>query len=113
MTGIEFLRDLKDYFGPRSMRSLSFQIEQMKRSLVFLGRGHGHGIGLCQWGSDGMAKSGQTYREILEFYYKGAAVNRIHQWQENTRIGTTANVPFTVPPGSASRLIASPSSEVR
>ncbi len=100
LTGVEFLRDVKDYFGPRSLRSLAFQIEPMKRSLVFIGRGHGHGIGMCQWGSDGMAKSGKNYREILEFYYRGSVVNRINNWQENTRITTTVNSPFTVPPGS-------------
>lgn len=39
--------------------------------VVATGAGNGHGIGLCQWGAMGMARSGKTYREILDHYYKG------------------------------------------
>ena len=35
------------------------------------GRGWGHGVGLCQNGSFGMALSGQTYDQILKHYYTG------------------------------------------
>ncbi len=38
---------------------------------VFLGRGWGHGVGLCQNGAFGMALSGQTYDQILRHYYTG------------------------------------------
>ncbi len=36
---------------------------------VFLGRGWGHGVGLCQNGAYGMAVAGATYDEILRHYY--------------------------------------------
>ncbi len=38
---------------------------------VFLGRGWGHGVGLCQNGAFGMALSGETYDRILRHYYTG------------------------------------------
>ncbi|HEX7253482.1 MAG TPA: SpoIID/LytB domain-containing protein, partial [Thermoanaerobaculia bacterium] len=38
---------------------------------VFLGRGWGHGVGLCQNGAYGMALAGATYDEILRHYYIG------------------------------------------
>lgn len=38
---------------------------------VFLGRGWGHGVGLCQNGAFGMALAGQTYDRILRHYYTG------------------------------------------
>ena len=38
---------------------------------VFLGRGWGHGVGLCQNGAFGMALSGETYDRILHHYYTG------------------------------------------
>ena len=38
---------------------------------VFLGRGWGHGVGLCQNGSYGMALEGATYDVILRHYYTG------------------------------------------
>ncbi len=38
---------------------------------VFTGKGWGHGVGLCQVGAFGLAKSGATFRQILEHYYTG------------------------------------------
>ncbi len=33
--------------------------------------GYGHGVGMSQWGANGMAKNGKTYEEILKHYYTG------------------------------------------
>jgi stage II sporulation protein D len=41
---------------------------------VFIGRGWGHGVGLCQNGAYGMALGGSTYEEILKHYYPGIDV---------------------------------------
>ncbi len=38
---------------------------------VFLGRGWGHGVGLCQNGAFGMALAGEPYDRILRHYYTG------------------------------------------
>jgi stage II sporulation protein D len=43
----------------------------------FSGRGWGHGVGLCQVGSYGMARRGHDYRAILAHYYGGAALQKI------------------------------------
>ncbi len=40
------------------------------------GRGHGHGVGLCQWGAQGKAQKGYTYAEILSFYYPQSTIYR-------------------------------------
>jgi stage II sporulation protein D len=37
-------------------------------------QGYGHGVGLCQYGADGLARSGKDYREILAFYFAGTEV---------------------------------------
>ncbi len=42
--------------------------------IVFSTRGYGHGVGLCQYGADGMGSQGYNYLEILEFYYPGTEV---------------------------------------
>jgi len=42
------------------------------------GRGLGHGVGLCQYGADRMARTGHHVLEILEAYYPGAAVQRAY-----------------------------------
>ena len=44
---------------------------QGEREFLFLGRGWGHGVGLCQNGAFGMALAGETYDRILKHYYTG------------------------------------------
>ncbi|HEX2253115.1 MAG TPA: SpoIID/LytB domain-containing protein, partial [Thermoanaerobaculia bacterium] len=44
---------------------------------AFAGSGWGHGVGMCQVGSYGMAGRGLEYREILEHYYSGVELARV------------------------------------
>ena len=44
---------------------------QGETDFVFLGRGWGHGVGLCQNGAFGMALAGFPYDQILRHYYTG------------------------------------------
>lgn len=46
-------------------------------SVVFSGKGWGHGVGMCQVGAYGMALRGKDYREILFHYYTGVSLERI------------------------------------
>lgn len=39
-------------------------------SVVFHGRGYGHGLGMCQEGAMKMCKMGYGYMDILNYYYK-------------------------------------------
>jgi stage II sporulation protein D (peptidoglycan lytic transglycosylase) len=45
--------------------------------LVLKGTGYGHGVGMCQWGAIGRARSGQDFRSILRTYYPGTSVGAI------------------------------------
>lgn len=44
--------------------------------LVISGRGHGHGVGMCQYGAEAMAKKGATMAAILARYYPGASIEK-------------------------------------
>jgi stage II sporulation protein D len=44
----------------------------------FLGRGLGHGVGMCQVGAYGLARQGFTYEQILKAYYTGIELTRIY-----------------------------------
>jgi stage II sporulation protein D len=44
---------------------------------TLVGRGWGHGIGMCQWGAYGYAKHGWTYDQIIEHYYTGAKLGHV------------------------------------
>jgi stage II sporulation protein D len=41
-------------------------------TLVAVGRGFGHGVGMSQWGALAMAQRGSNFQEILHHYYRGA-----------------------------------------
>ena len=38
--------------------------------LTIKSRGYGHGVGMCQYGANGMAQDGAGYQQILEHYYQ-------------------------------------------
>ena len=38
--------------------------------------GYGHGVGMSQWGANGMAKQDSNYEEILKHYYTGTEVKQ-------------------------------------
>jgi stage II sporulation protein D len=42
------------------------------------GGGNGHGVGMCQNGSIGMARKGYTYTMILKHYYPGSTVEKAY-----------------------------------
>jgi len=52
------------------LKSTYFSIVPVGDSLVFRGKGFGHGVGMCQEGAMRMAKLGYTYLDILNFYYQ-------------------------------------------
>lgn len=43
-------------------------------SVTFTGSGWGHGLGMSQYGSRGMARQGNNYRQILQYYYRGVEI---------------------------------------
>jgi stage II sporulation protein D len=47
-------------------------------SFTFDGRGWGHGVGLCQVGAFGMARSGRSAEEILRTYYQGIEIRKAY-----------------------------------
>lgn len=52
------------------LKSTYFSIMPKGDSLIFKGKGFGHGVGMCQEGAMRMAKLGYTYLDILNFYYQ-------------------------------------------
>ena len=45
---------------------------------VFVGRGWGHGVGMCQYGAYGLAKQGLNVEQILKTYYTGIDLTRLY-----------------------------------
>lgn len=60
------------------LRSTNFTVDRKGDTLIFKTMGYGHGVGLCQYGANGIAKEGRDYRQILTYYYTGVAIKNIH-----------------------------------
>ncbi len=70
--------DLRVAIGPERMRSIWFtEIKSSGGSTSFSGRGFGHGVGLCQWGSYALAKSGKAPAQIVQHYYPKVQIARM------------------------------------
>jgi stage II sporulation protein D len=46
---------------------------------IFIGRGWGHGVGMCQFGAYGLAKQGLSVEQILKTYYTGIELTRMYK----------------------------------
>ncbi len=50
--------------------SSDFQWQRQGDQVVIQTKGWGHGVGMSQYGANGMAQEGKTYKEIVNYYYK-------------------------------------------
>lgn len=65
--------------GTKKLYSMNCQIRDAGDCFEFYdGRGHGHGVGLCQWGAQGKSEKGMSGEDILNFYYPGAKIVRAY-----------------------------------
>lgn len=61
--------DFRSKLGFQDLRSTLFDLNKTESGFLFQGRGFGHGVGLCQWGSRALGKKGFSYKQILAHYY--------------------------------------------
>lgn len=59
------------------LRSTDFDISKIDDGVVITTRGYGHGVGMSQYGANGMAKAGYSYRDILLHYYPGVVIEHL------------------------------------
>jgi stage II sporulation protein D len=75
LTADAFRRAVGLKLGWNTVLSPTFTIERHGQRFIFRGRGFGSQIGLCEAGALAQAAAGRSYRDILAFYYPGAAIN--------------------------------------
>ncbi len=68
-------REIRELF---ELNSTNFKITyNPKTNLVDIETiGYGHGVGMSQWGANGMAKNGKDYEAILKHYYTGVEIGQ-------------------------------------
>jgi stage II sporulation protein D len=59
------------------LASTNFTVRLEGGKVIFTTIGYGHGVGLCQYGADGLAKAGKTFREILHYYYQDVEIRKL------------------------------------
>jgi stage II sporulation protein D len=70
LSGVEARRRL-------GLRSASFEWRKEGDSIQITVYGSGHGVGMSQWGAEGMARAGKDSRQILKYYYKGVSIEQV------------------------------------
>ncbi|MFO1520440.1 MAG: SpoIID/LytB domain-containing protein, partial [bacterium] len=65
----QFMSVMGHYLGWGKIKSNWFEVEVKDGEAHFVGRGLGHGVGLCQYGAKGMAEAGKKFDEILFHYF--------------------------------------------
>ena len=69
-------RELRSVLGENVIRSTLFEIRAVPDGFAFVGAGHGHGVGMSQWGAEGMARRGADYRRILATFFPGTELRQ-------------------------------------
>lgn len=64
-------RQLREALG---LRSNWFDVHVDGEDVIFTVKGYGHGVGLSQYGADGMARAGYSFDQILRHYYTGVEI---------------------------------------
>lgn len=58
------------------LRSADFDISISDNNANITTRGYGHGVGMSQYGANGMANAGYSYKDILSHYYPGTTLTK-------------------------------------
>ena len=69
-TGVE-LRKLLE------LNSTAFSVTVKSDGVLLTTWGHGHRVGMSQYGADAMAAAGNSYEQILLYYYQGTIIDKL------------------------------------
>ncbi len=63
----------------RKLKSTACKIVDMGENWAFTsGKGFGHGVGMCQCGTQAMARKGKTTKQILSYYYPSSKIIKVY-----------------------------------
>ena len=75
INGIEFTG--KEVYDKLGLKSMDFSLKQDGNNIIIDTVGYGHGVGMSQYGAEGMALEGNSYKDILSHYYVGTSIKKI------------------------------------
>ncbi len=70
-------REASEVYQKLNLRSTFFTITQVGSNVHITTKGYGHGVGMSQYGAQGMAKKGYHYQDIIKHYYQGVEIKKV------------------------------------
>ena len=64
-------KEVRELLG---LRSSDFSWYKKGNQVVITTKGYGHGVGMSQYGANGMAEAGKTYKDIVAHYYQDVKI---------------------------------------
>ena len=61
-----------------NLRSTDLELALKEDEIQITTKGYGHGVGMSQYGANGMASEGYTYEDILKYYYQKTEIKNIY-----------------------------------
>lgn len=77
ISGQDFRMAVAAVAGPQAIKSTAFDVDRTRGGYRFVGRGYGHGVGLCVVGAGRRAARGASAEQILRFYFPGLRVGSL------------------------------------
>lgn len=65
-----------------NLRSTNFNFDLKENKVLINTVGYGHGVGMCQYGANGQAKEGRSFKDILTYYYRDTKLTNIKDIKE-------------------------------
>jgi stage II sporulation protein D len=70
-------KDIRDKLG---LDSSDFKWQRQGEQITIETKGWGHGVGMSQYGANGMALEGKDYKEIVNHYYRGIEIEKVNKF---------------------------------
>lgn len=81
IAGKEFTgREIREKLG---LKSADFSWVIKGDHMTITTKGYGHGVGMSQYGANGMAKEGENYIQILQYYYQHVQIASSDDYLKN------------------------------
>lgn len=67
-------REVREKLG---LPSADFRMVRNGTDVEITTKGYGHGVGMSQYGANGLAKEGKNYKQIIKYYYTGVEISKV------------------------------------
>ncbi|PJN88462.1 stage II sporulation protein D [Bacillus sp. mrc49] len=63
------------------LQSSDFTIKREGSEVIIYTKGNGHGVGMSQYGANGLAQEGKSYKDIVHYYYQDITISSVEPFK--------------------------------